>query len=251
MRLLELALASMILAAGCASTGGDKPDAALAAPAPLSSKGRANLELAQGYLGMNQAGKAAERAKMALATDPGSADAHAVLAMVAMREGDSKKAGVEFDRALKLDPDNGTILNVHASWLCESGQSAKADEEFARALQDPKYRSPAQALANAGKCALSAGQLAKAEGYFRRALEITPQDRSLLYLMADTELRLGKIMEAQAFIQRRDSLDADAQTLALAARIEDAAGDPLAAARYRKRLQMEFPTYLPTGEGAK
>ena len=30
-----------------------------------------------------------------------------------------------------------------------------------------------------------------------------------------------------------------------------AAGNALAAARYRKRLQLEFPNYVPTGEGAK
>jgi len=254
MRRLEIALAAMILV-GCASTGGTEQKSAqpaqATAPYQLSETGKQSLNLAQGYLGLGQLDKASEWANKALASDPKSADAHALVGMIAARNGDVKKAGAEFDRALKLAPNNGAILNAHASWICERGQTAQADQEFALALQDPTYTRPVQALSNAGKCALGSDQLVKAEGYFRRALVIAPEDRSLLYLMAETELRLGKIMEAQAFIQRRDDMESNAETLALAARIEDAAGNSLAAARYRKRLQIEFPNYVPTGEGAK
>lgn len=251
MRRLELLLVVTILA-GCAATGGatQKP-APPAAVHQMSETGRRDLNLAQGYLGMGDLDKASEWANKALASDPKSADVRVLVAMIAARNGDSKKAGAEFDRALKLAPNNGAVLNAHASWICELGQADLADQEFSLALQDPNYTRPFQALANAGKCALGSGQLVKAEGYFRRALVLSPEDRAVLYLMADTELRLGKIMEAQAFIQRRDDMESDAQTLALAARIEDAAGNSLAAARYRKRLQIEFPNYVPTGEGAK
>lgn len=249
MRLLEITLAVLILAA-CSTTGTEN-SAPAGTPYRMTADGRRDLDLAEGYLGMNQLEKASDWANKALASDPNSADVHALLGMIASRTGDSKRAGAEFDRALKLAPNNGPILNAHASWLCERGQVEQADQEFARALQDQSYARPLQALSNAGKCALGAGQLARAEGYFRRALAISPQDRSLLFLMADTEFRQGKIMEAQAFIQRRDDEESSAETLELAARIEDAAGDQLAAARYRKRLQVEFPDYVPTGEGAK
>lgn len=250
MRRLDLALAILILG-GCASDGGHGSGAASGGQSKLSADGKHNLQLAQGYMGLGQMARASERANMALKTDPNSADVHALLGVIAARDGDSREAASEFDRALRLAPNSGEILNAHASWLCEQGQAAQADVEFAKALEDAKYRAPIQALANAGKCALTTGDLVKAEGYFRRALEISPEDRAMLYLMADTELRLGKTMEAQAFIQRRDALDDDAETLDLAARIEDAAGNPMAAARYRKRLQLEFPNYVPTGEGAK
>ncbi len=254
MRRLEIVLGALILV-GCSSTGGaEQKSAQPAQPAAgyrLSETGKRDLNLAQGYLGLDQLDKASEWVNKALASDPKSAEVHALAGMIAARKGDLKKAGAEFDRALKLAPNNGAILNAHASWICEQGQAEQADREFALALQDPTYTRPVQALSNAGKCALGTGQLIKAEGYFRRALVMAPEDRSLLYLMADTELKLGKIMEAQAFIQRRDDMESDAQTLALAARIEDAAGNGIAAARYRKRLQIEFPEYVPTGEGAK
>ena len=248
MRRLEIALAIMLLA-GCSTGGAER---APASPSNhLSADGRMNLGLAQGYLEENQIKKATDRANMALASDPGSADVHALFAMIHTRNGNLDKAAREFDRALQIAPSDGSILNAHASWLCERGQAAKADEEFSRALLDAHYRWPLQALSNAGKCAHKAKQWSKAEGYFRRALDVSPEDRQLLLLLADTQLRQGKIMEAQAFVQRRDSLGSDAETLDLAARIEDAANNRLAAARYRQRLQNEFPDHVPTGEGAR
>ena len=127
-----------------------------------------NLGLAQGYLEKNQIKKATDRATMALTSDPGSADVHAVFALIHTRNGDLDKAAREFARALQIAPSDGSILNAHASWLCERGQSAQADQEFARALQDVGYRSPLQALSNAGKCAHKAKQWSKAEAYFRQ-----------------------------------------------------------------------------------
>ena len=60
-------------------------------------------------------------------------------------------------------------------------------------------------------------------------------------------------MSARAFYQRRESLGAPhAELLELAARIEDAAGDRAAAARYRQRAQDQFPAQTaPATEGSR
>lgn len=246
MRRLDWCVAlAIILLAGCATARDQR------VVGELSSSGRSNLALAQTYLQQNQLDRAATRAAMALKSDSGSAEVHVVLALIEISKGDHKKAERAFNRALRIAPHDGAVLNAHAAWLCDRGQTAQADEEFSRALLDGNYRSPIQALANAGMCAHRSGQWSKAEGYLRRALTIAPKSGPLLLLLADTELRQGKIMEAQAFIQRRDSLGSDAATLELAARIEDAADNRRAAARYRQRLREEFPNHVPTGEGAR
>jgi type IV pilus assembly protein PilF len=244
-RLDWLVAVAILLLAGCATAEAAGKGRA------LSATGRTNLVLAQSYLERNQPDKAAEWAALALKSDPGAAEVHVVLALIQASSGNHKKAEREFNRALRIAPDDGAVLNAHASWLCDRGQMAEADEAFSRALLDGNYRSPIQALANAGMCARKAGQWSKAEAYLRRALTIAPQNGPLLLLLADTELRLGKILEAQAFVQRRDSLGSDAATLELAARIEDAAKNRHAAARYRQRLRDEFPDHVPTGEGAR
>ena len=248
MRLPEVVALCLCLAA-CAS-GGGAPKADSPVSSRLSSAGRMNLGLAQGYVEANELPKASERLKLAMASDPGAAEVHAMAAIIHDRNGEPGKAEREFDRALAIAPNDGFILNAHASWLCESGRAAQADQEFVRALRDPGYRMPFQALANAGKCAHQVRQWAKAESYLRRAIELAPADGSVLYLLADSELRQGKFMEARAFIQRRDALGSDARTLELAAAIEEAAGDRLSAARYRQRLKEQFPDAPPTGEGA-
>ena len=255
-RLLTGLLCALLLAS-CASTGtgadSDKPPVEVAEsyrPAPITDA-RLNLALAENYLAKGEIAKAAQRADLALQGKPELAQAHALRALLYARTGDGAKAAKHFDRALAMAPADGTILNAHAGWLCENGKAEAAEREFAKALADPAYRTPVQALANAGKCARSAGRLAPAEDYLRRALVFAPNDPTLLYLLADVELRQGKTFEAQAFVQRRDALGADGATLDLAARIEDAAGNAKGAARYRARLRSEFPDYAPTGEGAR
>ena len=237
--------------AGCASGGKTASGEAKSEREALSSKGRMNLALAEGYLAKGDLERAAERTETALASDPRSGRAHALDAMVKQRQGEHEAAGRAFERALRLAPSDGVVLNAHGAWLCERGQADRADRAFVLALADASYRMPMQALANAGKCALGAGKLPQAEDYLRRALVFGPKDPTLLYLLADLELRQGKLFEAQAFVQRRDALGADAATLELAARIEDAAGNAQAAARYRARLSQEFPDHAPTGEGVR
>jgi Tfp pilus assembly protein PilF len=70
-------------------------------------------------------------------------------------------------------------------------------------------------------------------------------------MLAEAQLRLNHPLEARAFVQRSDALGPDPLTLAMATRVETAAGDTVAAAKYRQRLHSEFPKYAPTGEGAR
>ncbi len=249
MRWLSMALCLLLLA-GCSATGGGTGKRAAAAPA-LSHAGQLNLSLAQNYLDIGDLETALDRANRAVRSDPGSGDAHAMLGVIHNRIGNPDKAAAEFESALRLAPQSGSILNAHAVWMCERGKHEQADAEFMQALQDPFYKSPMQTFYNAGKCAQNAGQLDKAEVYLRRALELSPQEPSALMTLAEVELALGNIMEARAFVQRRDALGSDAQVLELAARIEDAANNAEAAKRYRQRLRDEFPATEPGREGGQ
>lgn len=228
-----------------------KTPAAKSGPQGLSAAGRSNLVLAQAYLDRGQIDAAADRARAAVDTDPRSAVAHATMAMVHVKRKDDAKAQASFAQALKLAPNDGAILNAHATWLCGRGQYTEADAAFRLALKDGNYRTPVQALINAGRCSLAAKDWVRSDGYLRRALTISPNNRGLLLVLAENQLKLGRPLDARAFVQRSDALGPDPTTLALAARVEDQAGDAIAAARYRKRLQVEFPQFVPTGEGAR
>ena len=115
------------------------------------------------------------------------------------------------------------------------------------------YKAKQQAYFNAGKCALQGGRLDRAEQYLRQGVELAPQDPLLLALLADVKFRQGDFMAARAFFQRRESLGApSAELLDLAVRIEQGAGDTVAADRYRRRLNEQFPNYTPpAAEGTR
>jgi type IV pilus assembly protein PilF len=245
MRTYEVLLAFLVVSqSGSALAGSHDPK-----PVVLSRTGQINLGLAQSYLDANSLEAALDRAKRAVAADPNYGETHAVLGMVYTRIGNQAGAAQEFETALKLSPSSGSILNAHAVWLCGQGQFDRADTEFRQALADPFYTNAMQANANAGKCAQLAGRLPVAEAYLRLALEKSPEDAQILLGLAQVEFAQGQWLEARAFAQRRLSVGATAEALDLAARIEDAAGDKSAAARYRQQRSDQFPEPAPTGEG--
>ncbi|MBS7455968.1 type IV pilus biogenesis/stability protein PilW [Coralloluteibacterium stylophorae] len=229
----------------------ERPRASL--PQAKSDPARAaetQIALAQGYLQRGDYEVAVKRLERALELDPKSAGAHTVLGIVYERIDRPALAGEHYERATRLSPDEGAVLNNYGAWLCRNGRAPEADAWFARALADPFYKSRAGALENAGTCALQAGNLAGAEQYFRKSLELRPNDPGALAQLAALSYRAGDHLSARAFLQRREAAGPlDAPTLDLGSRIEQALGDTQAASRYRERLRDEFPDYTATASG--
>ena len=246
--LLGLGIAAMPATAGDKAAKSGRPRSAAEG---LSEAGRSDVMLAQAYLQAGRIDAAEDRARAALASDGGSALPHVTMAMVRARQKQDGKAASEFERALKLAPADGSVLNAYGAWLCGRGDRQGADDAFRKALADPGYDSPVQPLTNAGQCAMRAQDWIHADGYLRRAVAVAPGNRMVLLMLAEVQLRLGRPLEARAFAQRADALGPDPNTLLMAARVEDAAGDKAASARYRQRLREEFPAFTPTAEGAR
>src|SRR3546814_6712665 len=87
----------------------------------------------------------------------------------------NERAGGYYARAAELAPEQGTALNNYGAWLCGNGRAAESLAWIDRALADPIYRQRASALANAGSCALKAGQTAHV-----RSAEHTSELQSLM-----------------------------------------------------------------------
>ena len=243
---LELAIALMLVA-GIASA---KKEAPVAARMSLSETGRVNLGLAQLSLEAGKPAQAEVLARKALETDAGNGRVHALMGVIQARLQRPDKARAEFARARQYGASDGTVFNIYGTWLCETGDVAGADQTFRTAMRMRAVSLPS-VYANAGRCASQVRDWNKARSYLREGVRLAPTDRQILLMLSEAELQLGHTLEARAFVPRSDARGAAASTLALAARVEDAAGDPVAAARYRKRLREEFPGYVPTGEGAR
>jgi type IV pilus assembly protein PilF len=242
----------LLVLAGCASGGGSEPaEKPMHATGTLSAAGNINLGLAQTYLQRNELQAALDRANRAIETDPSSGSVHAMLGLIYDRIGDQAHAAASFKQALALAPTEGAVLNVYGAWLCGHGDPAGASVQFDRALADPFFQRKGLVHYNVGHCALGSHDLVRAESAFRKALELPGAEPGpVLVALAEVELALGKPMDARAFVQRAESLGESAQLLQLAARIEDAAGDPAAAEKYRQRARDLPPApATTTGQG--
>ena len=212
------------------------------------------LAAAQVLLRAGDLDGAGRQARAAADADPTLAEAHTLLAVVASGRGDSARAGDEYAKAMQLAPNRGATLNNYAAWLCANGRAAESLPFFDRAVADPHYPTPAAALANAGACALTAGQPGRADRDLRRALELDPDNAVALASLAQSEYRAGRYFQARAFSERRlAAAPATAEVLELASQIEQKLGDTAAAARYVQRLKAEFPASraVPPGDAGQ
>lgn len=261
MRLRDVLIAALVMAmlAGCSRLTFIKPDvsrgdnervASVRDSKPAVNKARAaetNVALGQKYMQDGNYEVAMDKLKHAIELDPKSVDANTVLGALNERIGRAQIAGKFYRRATELAPDDGAVLNNYGTWLCGNGEPAQADAWFQKALADPFYKRPTTALANAGACARRAGAPDKAEDYYRRALQIQPDNAQVLMGLALLQYDNGDYLSARGFIQRREgAAPVNPGTLDLAARIEEQLGDHEAAMRYRARLNTEFPDYQPT-----
>lgn len=245
--------ALLVAAAGCSRLSFVRPDASRGdytrtAPVVDVADGnrkpvlaiRDRLLLAQDRLRSGRLDEAKGHAEAVLGLDPRSADAHTVLALVAARQGRQADAGTHYARAAELAP-TGAALNNLGAWLCGNGRPAEALAWFDRALADRAYRDRPGALANAGDCAVRAGQDVRAERDLRQALDLDPDSIVALAAMAELAWRRGDAFGARAFVQRRLAAGpADRRALQLASQIEQKLGDTAAAERYTSRMRAEF-----------
>ncbi len=210
------------------------------------------LQMAGQRLRSGDLDEAERHARRAAKLSPDSADVHTLLALIAERRGNSKQAGAEYKRAVELAPGRGAEQNNYGAWLCANGSAAESLIWFDRALADTGYATPAAALANAGGCALKAGQDERAQRDLRQAIALDPDNAYALASMAESEYRAGRYFEARAFVERRLAAGpASPQVLKLASQIEERLGDKAAAGRYVQQLRAEFPDASNVHTGGK
>jgi type IV pilus assembly protein PilF len=241
-----VALALGVMLGGCASTSGVRPDdgdgtGELGALKP-GSPAVVYVELAAEYLRQKDYTLALQNAKKGVIVDPSYASASTVLALVYQQIGERAEAERYYRRAIDLDARDPYALNAYGGFLCSGKRYDEADAMFKRALQNPLYRTPWVAQANAGLCAEQAGRLADAEAYLRSALRANPRFAPALLRMASISYNQGKMMSARAYLQRyQEVAEHTSESLWLGIRTERQHGDQDQVASYSLLLRARFP----------
>ena len=231
---------------GCASKAIQQDDDPLGLD-PQDSPASLYVEMAEEYYNRGQTEVAFRRAQQAIEADKNYPKAHVWLAFMYEEMGKPDLAATHYDRALQLAPNNSEVLYAFGSYQCRQKRYGEADVYLKKALDNPLYATPWVAMTNAGTCASSAGDAAKAERYYRAAVTANPGFGPALVKLAEMELKRGNAQAAKVYLDRyfepttlRTPATARA-ALVSAVKTERALGNRARAAEYEKVLRANFP----------
>ncbi len=220
-------------------------DAAPAAKADPKYRAKIHTELAAAYFEAGAMKVALDEIRLALDADPNFVQAYSLRGLIYGNLKENAKADEDFRKALSLKPNDPDVNNNFGWYLCHSDRARQSIAYFLNALKDPLYDTPDVAYANAGACAMKAGDLDGAQNYLLNAMRLArgpaPGTR---VLMADLLYRRGNFDEAKVYlaeaIKAMDTPSAEALWLGL--RIERRLGNKAGEGGYAAQLRSRYPT---------
>jgi type IV pilus assembly protein PilF len=185
---------------------------------------------------------ARDRLERALDIDPKLAQAHSTLGLTYEKLGNLRLASQHYGQAVKVAPNDFESRNAYAVFLCRQRQFDEAEKQFDRALKITDNKSRHVMMTNAGACMTQKPDFAKAESYFRNALQEKSTYGEALLQLAALKFKTEDYLHARAFLQRYLAGNrATAGVLYLGVQTEKALGDERAATDYMNQLLRDFP----------
>ena len=233
-----LVLATVAIFAGCVSTTTGPPQ-------PKEEPGDAagiNHQLAIQYFQNGNYELARDRLLLSTELDPDRPNVWSLLALTYEQLGNLRLADDAHEKALRYGPRNFDVQNTYAVYLCRQGRFDDAEKQFDRSIRAETNDNPELMMTNAGVCFMQEPDLAKAETWFRRALERRPTHPEALLQMALLKHSTGDDLSARAFLQRyRETNPSGSGVLYLCVLIEDKLGDARARTECANELLRNYP----------
>jgi type IV pilus assembly protein PilF len=210
--------------------------------APLPVRANLRAELASGYYERGQMDVALQELAEAVKLDPTIPKIYNVYGLVYATLGQDAEAARNFRKALELAPNDSEFRQNWGWYLCTHNQARESIPEFERAVNNPLYKTPEIALINAGRCAASLGENQKAEQFFRRALNVSPNNPDAAFSLSQLAFKEGRLPEARALMKPvMQQTNPPPEALALGMCIERGLGDHSAEASYISQLKNRYP----------
>ena len=162
------------------------------------------------------------------------------------RLGQDKLADQHYQQSINLitddSPEYGVVHNNYGAFLCDRARYTEAEVHILRAVNNPLYKTPEIGFENIGVCAMRQGQMKKAEGYFRQALQINSKMPRALLNVTEIKYTAKQYLQARAYMQRYHEIVAgSAASLWLGIRIEKELGDQNIVSKLGGDLTAKFP----------
>lgn len=208
------------------------------------SRAKVHTELAAMYYQVGNMGVALEELRIALEADSGYAPAYSVRGLVHAYLRENVQAEEQFRKALDLTPNDPEVNNNYGWFLCQTGKERQSIAYFLNALKAPLYATPEVAYANAGTCALKAGDLQGAENYLQQAIArsrdggLRPRAEMALLQYKQGHLEVARQQIAQIL---KAVNPPPAEALWLALRIERKLGNRVDEGSLAAQLRSHYP----------
>lgn len=205
-------------------------------------RARIRLELAATYFGQGQYTTALDEVKQALSIDPTLAAGVEMRALIYDAMGDQSRADESFRQALTLDPYNASALHNYAWSQCRRKAYDRADALFDQAVKVPLAPTVPQSWLARGVCQIQSGKWAEAELSLNRAYELDPANPAAAYNLAAVLYHRGEFERARYHARRVNAVptQVNAESLWLAARIENKLGNPAGRDEFGAQLRARF-----------
>jgi len=200
-----------------------------------------NFQLGIQYFGRGNYVLARDRLLLSVELDSSRAIVWSTLATTYEQLDNLRLAEEAHDKALRTGSRNFNVQNRYAVFLCRQRRFDDAEQQFEHSIGAAANDFPELMMTNAGVCMSKKPDYAKAEIYFRRALERRPNHPEALLQLALLKHQTGDDLTARAFLQRyRSSNPATPGVLHLCILIEDKLGDKRASSDCSNELLRDF-----------
>ena len=146
-----------------------------------------NVELGAAYMDQGRLELARDKLARAALQDSGSSEAHRLLGLVYERLEDNERAEEHLALAVRIAPRDVEALNSLGVFRCRrTGEAEGGLELLKRAAREANADRRAALYANCGLCELPRDR-ARAAQWFRRALELDPQNEQAQFFLQRLE----------------------------------------------------------------
>jgi type IV pilus assembly protein PilF len=194
------------------------------------------------YMELGMLDVAKEKLDLAADLDSGNSEILNAQAVFYERIKNYPEASERYKEALNKDPSNLSTKSNYGRLLCEQGSYEQGMHLLQEALDAPMNNRAWLSQTNMGLCLLKQNQEAKAEGFFRQALQGNGEYAPALQEMQKISYHNQQYMSARAFLERYLAVAKHcSETLWLAFQTERALGSSQTADDYKDQLLTLFP----------
>jgi type IV pilus assembly protein PilF len=201
------------------------------------------ITLGLGYLNMGNTTQAKLNLEKAKRFSPNLSEVYTAFAHYYDVVGEPTLATSSYEKALSINPNNPDTLNNYGVFLCRNEKYEASEKYTLKAIEIPTYLMVSQSYENLALCQLKADDFVKAEKYFTKSIQHSPNRASALLQMVRLQYALGDYKSAQKYLQRYEKATRrfSPEALALAYKVFEKQRNRRIAKNYAGMLLKMFP----------